>query len=423
MARPASHLVGAVGAVSWLAFVAVQGCNLLLGNHDAPLIPEAGAHAGDGGVSDVADAPEVFQTPYCTQPILEAGVCTDGGFTIDLSSDMHNCGRCGHDCLGGACKASTCRPANLYTEPNEGGVPNFGATVIGVQSGRIYWLYPDPSQSLSIRSFAVDGGDPSPTHVADNLGSVVAAAVDATGLYFVLNQDVTVYRVGLDGTGRMGIAGLTEAPVSPCEMALDQDRIYVATGVRHVFVVPKSADAGPELALSSVQFPPAEVVSAPPFVAWLNEPAPFMAADASGTLARDQLDDGGAQPLPSLPVGRASGLTQDGTNYYWFDCAAGVVMSLPINQPGATPAAASLPFDAGIGIAYAHGVAPQGPGAIVSIQPNTVLASTVAFCPGEAPRVLYVETAPMYGFGHAVSDDGTSLYWGTYEGYIRRLVK
>src|SRR5262249_35669288 len=34
----------------------------------------------------------------------------DGGPCVDLASDPHNCGQCGHDCGGGSCANGACQP-------------------------------------------------------------------------------------------------------------------------------------------------------------------------------------------------------------------------------------------------------------------------------------------------------------------------
>jgi hypothetical protein len=42
-----------------------------------------------------------------------------GGECVDASSDVANCGSCGHDCQGGGCLAGRCQPVTLATNLQE----------------------------------------------------------------------------------------------------------------------------------------------------------------------------------------------------------------------------------------------------------------------------------------------------------------
>jgi hypothetical protein len=64
---------------------------------DAPT--EEGASAPDGADDASPDAPADAQADACV---------------ADLRSDVHNCGHCGHDCVGGACMAGVCQPVVVY---------------------------------------------------------------------------------------------------------------------------------------------------------------------------------------------------------------------------------------------------------------------------------------------------------------------
>jgi hypothetical protein len=49
-----------------------------------------------------------------------------------VSSDQKNCGRCGHDCQGGACTAGACQPVQIFADTK-------GPYGIGVDATSVYW--------------------------------------------------------------------------------------------------------------------------------------------------------------------------------------------------------------------------------------------------------------------------------------------
>lgn len=86
--------------------------------------PVDGGAPADGGVTD-ADA---NTGPTCVAPAVACG-----STCADLKKDAANCGRCGHDCLGGTCTAGVCgvvplTPGHLTT------------TRIRTDADSIYWL-------------------------------------------------------------------------------------------------------------------------------------------------------------------------------------------------------------------------------------------------------------------------------------------
>ena len=85
-------------AVLW-ATLAV-GCTAIIGTRDLSFDPDAVDPGNDGSVD----------------PTKDGGGKTDATTNTcgaDLTSDGKNCGRCGHDCLGAACKASACDSIEL----------------------------------------------------------------------------------------------------------------------------------------------------------------------------------------------------------------------------------------------------------------------------------------------------------------------
>jgi hypothetical protein len=116
--------------------------------------------------------------------VKEAG---DASCDANLGSDPHNCGRCGHDCLGGACAGGACEPVLLYT----GNTP----TSIVVDGPKLYVtvVTPEPSKGYVVRCTTT--GD----CATDN--TVLAGGLDNP--WFGVLQDASVYWAdfsGLDAT-------------------------------------------------------------------------------------------------------------------------------------------------------------------------------------------------------------------------------
>src|SRR5438445_6182548 len=82
-------------------FAAFLLCTACVG--DDSVAKDAGADGSppvDGG-TDVVEA--------------SADVFVDAGCTADTQNDPKNCGKCGHDCVGGSCTAGACQVATLVT--------------------------------------------------------------------------------------------------------------------------------------------------------------------------------------------------------------------------------------------------------------------------------------------------------------------
>ena len=96
------------------ASVALTGCNALLDVKDIYFDPNAdgGSAGADGGIDGPTNA---------EGSTGDAGTDTST-CVADVASDPKNCGRCGHDCVGGACTAKRCQAvelASIATAPFE----------------------------------------------------------------------------------------------------------------------------------------------------------------------------------------------------------------------------------------------------------------------------------------------------------------
>lgn len=110
---------------STLAWLSIGGCTYQ-------------QHYDLGGASEPPDASGP-STIVPTDP--DADTCAS-------SDDPHNCGTCGHDCLGGACRAGVCQPVTLAR----------GEEIHDLAIGETdaYWI----NEGGDVRSVALAGGSP-----------------------------------------------------------------------------------------------------------------------------------------------------------------------------------------------------------------------------------------------------------------------
>jgi hypothetical protein len=96
-------LLAATGASTLVPLLVLAACPSLgqIGAGSDATIEQA-PHPAEGGVDGTAK---------------DAAV--DASCDASVGSDPHNCGRCGHDCLGGACTDGACDPVLLYTGKSE----------------------------------------------------------------------------------------------------------------------------------------------------------------------------------------------------------------------------------------------------------------------------------------------------------------
>lgn len=83
------------------------GCGAIIGTRDLEYDPAVGPGGNDGAPTDGTT------TDGTTTDDGSVDGGGDGSCNADLTKDPKNCGRCGHDCLGGECKASKCEAVRL----------------------------------------------------------------------------------------------------------------------------------------------------------------------------------------------------------------------------------------------------------------------------------------------------------------------
>ncbi len=131
---------------------------------------DASADAG-GSESGTSDA------------LAEGGPDAGGGAacSADLSTDPKSCGACGHDCLGGTCKAGACEPffvAKGLKSPSE----------IALDGARVYFEVLDGTTHTIASCSRLGCGPAGPELVASGLADVQSILVHQGLLFFVTHD-------------------------------------------------------------------------------------------------------------------------------------------------------------------------------------------------------------------------------------------
>lgn len=150
---------------------------------DTSQTPEAGAptesEGGSAGVGGQGGDGAVVATP-------DAGAGGEGGAvgavcdaSVDLDADPKNCGRCGHDCLGGECYQAQCKPTVVAADQDEPGSLTTDGTYI-------YWAgtHDANAKTFYVARRRIDGSDAA-KEIASSETQLPALTLSPTMLYWV----------------------------------------------------------------------------------------------------------------------------------------------------------------------------------------------------------------------------------------------
>jgi hypothetical protein len=254
----AARLVGGV-----LGALAAAGCGALLGIEDAFVAPRP--DAGDAALDDTA-------VP-----------CSD------TQSDPKNCGRCGHDCLGGACAQGRCRPVVVASG-------QIAPRALAVRGADVFWVSESRIMTVAVDSRATPSLVATVPFVATRLVAAASGDVFASGAGVVARAvDAGVVAVS---------AGDAGAPAT-VPMAADDRSLYFwepPSIRRQAFAAPSA-----EAVVSTTDC--RDMALGAQHVVWTS---------ASSVARADKAAlDGGATPL--VVVAAPSRLTTAGGQVYFVD--------------------------------------------------------------------------------------------------------
>jgi hypothetical protein len=175
------------GFASAVVFAAAGGCTSILGNFtlgSGTPSSEGGVDAGvDGaGGQDVASPQPDALPPPSDGPseavAVDSPPCGPGdimcaGMCVATASDMHNCGRCAHDCLGGQCSAGVCSPQTIISAP--------GAADLALDATHLFWISPTGA-AMGVFQVNLTGGNVTPLSTTSAYGAHIV--VHGTSVYW-----------------------------------------------------------------------------------------------------------------------------------------------------------------------------------------------------------------------------------------------
>ena len=371
-------------------FAVLPACGALIGVKSLTE-PDDDGGAGTGD----ARAPDA---PSETSTTLPDGAPLDGATCGDTTQSKDNCGRCGHSCLGGECKASVCQPipiagsqgevygvttdaTHVYFAsftgnfvarvPKAGGVVQklattgaFLARKVAVNATHVYWSADDSPGVVS--RCPISGCAPAPEVLATPQRPL-GLALDSTSVYWADRNSSELRRRPIGGGAEVKVADSTAG--APIAVAVDATQLFWigdftgqvegASTDGGTFAVGTNGTSGRDLVLDKT------------YVYW----GAAIDVGMDGKISRAPRSGAGPTELVGMAKGEPMGLAVDASRLYWT--------------------AWDRKTDGGIVSAAVYTCSPTGCGA----GPTTVAAAQ------DRPR--------------GIALDETAIYWGVNGGVMK----
>ena len=396
---------------------------------DTPLDGARGEDTGADAPAPTCGAPGL---PCCAGAACQGGAtCTAGtcacaatktacaGACVDTLIDTANCGRCGRDCLGGACTGGQCAAYTVATGQSS-------VRKIVVSSGRAFWTRAGNAVTTGgLFSAKLDGTGFTP-HYETGLGAPCSGLTIAQGTArFVCKATATTREIRSCAVPACSSSQVVAPSVSPQAGPMASDgasgRTFFAVGTLYNNAPDGTIlDAMGTQVGSPGQANPADIVFDNGYVYWLN----------AGTYATDTAQKNGGVYRASLAALGAQ-QTVVGTNAIYFDNSSLSVDAFNAYYVGHNAITGKYdvlvaPASGGSGLTVfaadlaVHQVVSDG----TNVFFDDATSQTLRYCPraagcGGGTRPLATAEPNVY----AIAADAVSIFWENGQGLIRRIAK
>ncbi|MGO9835167.1 MAG: hypothetical protein ACLP1X_13220 [Polyangiaceae bacterium] len=384
-------------------------CNAVLGITDVPASLDAGgvgpgdATAHDAGhvstethppdaaaeatIDATTDAPEdVTQVPDDASAPDVATVC-------ETTSDMHNCGHCGHDCLGGQCMMGVCQAFPLFAS-------DAGANPYDLAQDGTFLYWPDLENGTLYRTSKSTGETTVVYQTPERFGGDIAVdgvAVDDAGLYW--GDDMGIWRCSKTSCSTPTLAATSPGSGIAFRLAIDDQGVYWDENSTKVFAAHKyGTGETPSVLWQSDASASANTVATD------GQRVYFTASD--GFLHGIGVDGGGPFALSTLGDASTYGLSLYQGEVYWSatNGSQGTVSDAPTASlragvVGVTPPGVSDVASDGTLAYWVSGTAQIMVCDVANCSPTAIAQGTF-------PGKLIIDAVAVYWA------DSTSLYYG-----------
>jgi hypothetical protein len=326
----------------------------------------------------------------------------------DVKADPKNCGRCGHDCLGGGCRLGMCQPVVLASE-------QMRPTEIALDATHLYFA---AAAENAVRRVPVQGGPAELLTLDATLDSNIA--LDDTYVYFMTGYGTN------GGVGRAPKTGVPDGGTSTtiatatfpvAFLAIDAANVYWTAGrfsggpiQGGVYLSPKTVDGG-----LGVKVTAGSIVAETTSVA--VDDANLYFSNVAGRIFWLTKGPNGTGGLLASSQAGATGLLADGKRVYWANRGTGSILST--DKPSA---------DAGAGVVTVLASGQNTPARValddVAIYFTNTGSGTIGSCPlsGCTDVVRLVASNQAAPLGIAV--DAVAIYWANSgDGTIMKVAK